>query len=131
MRERLPEDPIITRVAAELMEKYRCHTIILYGSKARGNDNENSDYDLIGINSSGIKLRDTRLIDEKWLDAWIFDEQHFARIDASFLHLRHGIVLIEKDLFGTELLASVEKIYQQGPEKLAEDDRQVKIVWCH
>src|ERR1041385_2365792 len=104
MRINLSGDNILKKITTELTDKYKCHTIILYGSKAIGNDNENSDYDVIGINKIGNKLRDTRLIDDKWLDAWIYDEQHFSTIDATFLHLRRGIVLIEENNFGTDLL---------------------------
>jgi predicted nucleotidyltransferase len=39
---------------------YGCHTVILYGSRARGDATAESDYDVLGVRDSGEAIRDAR-----------------------------------------------------------------------
>ena len=43
------EDTSILEIASDLKEKHHCHTVILYGSRARGDYTDTSDYDIAGF----------------------------------------------------------------------------------
>lgn len=58
-------DIVLQSIITELTSLHDCHTIILYGSRARGDFTSTSDYDVAGITKSGEKKRIAR-----------FDETH-------------------------------------------------------
>ncbi|MBL7543946.1 MAG: nucleotidyltransferase domain-containing protein [Bdellovibrionaceae bacterium] len=51
----LLRDPFLNQLTQELTDKHKCHTVILYGSHARGDATLHSDYDLMGVRKSGGK----------------------------------------------------------------------------
>ena len=55
-------DPHLTRFIREMNTAHRCHTVILYGSRARGDATAASDYDPIGFRKSGAAIRDARRV---------------------------------------------------------------------
>jgi uncharacterized protein len=61
----------LLKIVQYIQEKYRCHTIILYGSRARGESTNTSDYDIIAIREQGEFERDCRFFDGFYLDAFI------------------------------------------------------------
>ncbi len=88
---------ILQQIIDELRATHGCHTFILYGSRARGDFTPSSDYDILGIRRTGVSTRDTRLIEGYYLDAFIYSEDQARKVDESFLRLRGGLVLEEKD----------------------------------
>lgn len=46
-------DPVLRAIVEKLISPYQCHTIILYGSRARGDFTENCDYDVAVITKNG------------------------------------------------------------------------------
>ncbi len=48
-------DPVVNAIIDELTKIYHCHTIVLYGSRARGDFTETSDYDIAGITDKSIQ----------------------------------------------------------------------------
>ena len=72
-------DKILISIVEELQTIYHCHTIILYGSRARGDFKPTSDYDVAGITSIGDKKWIARF-DEKnqvFHDIFIFPEKQY------------------------------------------------------
>ena len=52
----------LASIVEHVMTKHQCHTLILYGSWARGDATATSDYDLLAIRQRGKKVvRDARL----------------------------------------------------------------------
>ena len=49
------ENPILEQIVNELIEKFKCHTVLLYGSHARGDATSKSDYDAVD-EASRLKL---------------------------------------------------------------------------
>src|SRR5215218_4647738 len=98
-------DPLIGQIADELRTKHGCHTIILYGSRARGDQRPNSDYDLLGIRDGGEKIRDARVWHDVYLDLFIYPQQALAQPDATMLQWLGGVVLEQKERIGDTLLA--------------------------
>ncbi|HHT0594103.1 TPA: nucleotidyltransferase family protein [Legionella anisa] len=55
----MTNDPILKAIVEELMSLYHCHTIILCGSRARGDFTASSDNDVAGIMKTGEKTHCT------------------------------------------------------------------------
>lgn len=60
---------LLHKMAAYIKKKYHCHTLILYGSHARGEATKRSDYDIIGLRKTGPVKRDCKLFNGFYLDA--------------------------------------------------------------
>jgi predicted nucleotidyltransferase len=56
-------DERLLKIAQDLQAKHQCHTIILYGSRARDEPTNTSDYDIIAIREQGEFERDCRVFD--------------------------------------------------------------------
>lgn len=123
------KDKKLAEIMRQLQEKYACHTIILYGSYARGEANEQSDYDIAAIREKGEMQRDCRLLGGVYLDSFIYSEKEVKEPDSSFIHMKDGIVICQKHNIGDEFLSKIKKIYQQGPKKIPDWEKQVIVTW--
>jgi predicted nucleotidyltransferase len=130
MKIAMKTDPNLTLLVDELKNKFGCHTLILYGSRARGDAKETSDYDIMGIKAEGdVIVRDAREWHGFYLDAFIYPESKVHPVQESMLHMRDGMILCEKDQIGTKLLKSLRELDRQGPKKLADDEIRARKVW--
>lgn len=75
------ESSYLQKVIDLLTKKYKCHTVILYGSRARGDATSASDYDIMGVRKSGKKLRLAKMFNESFLDVFIFSEKDLKIVD--------------------------------------------------
>src|SRR6185503_14495551 len=103
---------------------------ILYGSQARGDATLESDVDLIAVRDEGPSLRDARIVDGLYLDAFVYPEATFTTLDPSLLRLLGGVVIRERGGFGTALLTRVQEHYDRGPLPLPDDERHALMVWA-
>jgi hypothetical protein len=126
----MDNDPLISQIVDELRDKHGCHTVILYGSRARGDARPNSDYDLLGVRDGGETIRDARLWNGVYLDLFIYPEALIFRVDETMLQWLGGVVLIQKGQLGNRLLARLEALFRTGPPPLPEDERQTRRVWA-
>ncbi len=110
-------DSLLNTIKNELIENYKCHTIILYGSRARNEATSTSDYDIIAIRESGNMERDCRLVEGFYLDIFIYPEITAKNPDASLVRIKDGIVLCQKDRVGEDLLTEVKSLFHAGPTK--------------
>ncbi|NDF13846.1 nucleotidyltransferase domain-containing protein [bacterium] len=123
------KDPLIPEILAGLKGKFGCHTFILYGSRARGDAHERSDYDIAAFRDDVEPVREGRVIQGVYLDAWIYPASKAVNPDESLLQIRDGIVLEEREGLGTLALQKISAIHDAGPEPLAEWDREFRRVW--
>ena len=123
-------DPVLNLIIKELMSIHHCHTIILYGSRARGDHTSTSDYDVAGISKSGETKRIARIDPtyEAYLDIFIYPENDLSPLRPEHLTMSDGIVLVDSNEFGTNLLAKL-KLMANEPEAISEDEIQVRKVW--
>ena len=124
------DDPLIGQIAEELRAKHGCHTVLVYGSRARGEGQPTSDYDLLGIRPGGETFRDARRWNGVYLDLFIYPEELIARPDETMLQWFGGVVLFQKDQIGDTLLARLNAIYDAGPAPMPEDERETRRVWA-
>ena len=128
-RPALPADPVRDAVVAELQGKHGCHTVILYGSRARGGATPASDYDVLGIRAEGPAFRDARVEDGAYLDLFVYPEAKVAEPDQELLRIRGGVALVQRAGFGDALLAKVDALYAAGPPAWAADEREASRAW--
>lgn len=122
-------DPILRHVFFELTTRYDCHTVILYGSRARGDFTSDSDYDLVGIRADGAEARVGEIFDGHFLDAFVYPEAKLAENEEKLLRIRGGKILVERGEFGKSLLTRIEARYARGPEKLTPDELTAQVTW--
>ncbi|MDW9178606.1 nucleotidyltransferase domain-containing protein [Legionella pneumophila] len=123
-------DPVIKALYEELSTKYNCHTIILYGSRAIGKATSASDYDIAGICNEGEMKRISRFdpMHQVFIDLFIYPESAFDSIKDEHLIMHDGIVLKEKEQFGTSLLRQINAMVLMPPQ-LADYELEVRRVW--
>jgi uncharacterized protein len=119
----------IEQVTASVMATHTCHTAILYGSRARGDATAESDIDLLLVREEGPAIRDARLVDGSYLDAFVYPESALVTLEPGMLRLLGGVVLRERDGFGTELMRRVRELDERGPTPMPADERQALRVW--
>lgn len=113
-----------------LIEKYRCKTIILYGSYARGDETEESDIDVLCFKDGKKELNDTSLFKGKQLDVWVKETNE--KLDPKdFLHIIDGQVIHDSNSFGEKLLKSISQIYTRGPEEIDYNQKLFLIDWMN
>jgi len=111
----------------EELKSHGVHTIILYGSRARGDFTPTSDIDIIGFRNQGENFRIARW-DKKYqcyLDIFV---ETFKELDESYFKLAEGKVLLEQDDFGKELIDKV-KLEILLPNVLSRNELEMRAVW--
>jgi predicted nucleotidyltransferase len=121
----------IAGVALAMADAHGCHTVVLYGSRARGDVDEGSDVDLLFVRDDGPSFRDSRVIDGVFFDAFVYPRDAVATVDVPLLRILGGLVLRERDGEGTALLSRVRDRFDKGPDPLPADDQTARIVWAH
>jgi ribosomal-protein-alanine N-acetyltransferase len=124
------ENPLLPKIVEDLRRHDRCHTAILYGSRARGDATPTSDYDILGVRAEGPIERDARLWSGVYLDLFFYPEKKLLEPDESMLHLLDGRVLFEKDNLGTRFLERLQAIFAAGPKALPPDEVNSRRVWA-
>jgi len=122
-------DPLTSALA--IADEHGCHTVVLYGSRARGDADDGSDVDVLCIRDDGPSFRDSRVIDGVYFDVFVYPRDAVAMVDVALLRILGGQVLRERDGEGTALLSRVRDRFEKGPDPLPADDQIARIVWAH
>jgi predicted nucleotidyltransferase len=118
---------VLDACVAELVEVHGCHTVILYGSHARGDATPASDFDLAGLRAAAEPFRIAHTRHGGYLDAFVYPED--VAVDEEFLKLRGGRILVQHEGLGDRLLARVEELYLAGPKRWTPDERVAIHAW--
>ena len=122
-------DPLLDEIIAILKVEHHCHTVILYGSRARGEETSASDYDVVGVKEeSGPVLRDSRFHKDMYFDLFVYPQDQFNPTK-ELLHMRDGVVLIEKEGVGKQFLRGLQELDKAGPERMPDDQLRALQVW--
>lgn len=123
-------DPLIARLRDELTQRHGAHTILLYGSHADGSASPASDYDLAGFADVPRTLRDARVVQGRYLDAFIYPEALLSQPTVENLHMRGAVVLTQRGELATQFLAKLDALHAAGPEPKPEDELQAVRTWA-
>jgi uncharacterized protein len=111
-------------------DEFECHTVLLYGSRARGDFTEVSDWDVIGFKSHGEMFRHTTIEDPSFmLDGFVHPEKEVVENEDAFLKILGAKILIEKDHFGSDLLKKIEARIKKGPTPRPAWEIKAGIHW--
>jgi len=120
----------IERLTLNVMLTHGCHTAILYGSWVRGQATPQSDVDIVCVREGGPAFRDARIVDGLYLDAFIYPEADLLTPEPELLRVLGGRVIREANGFGSALLAKLQELNDRGPTPMADDLRQVSVLWA-
>ena len=77
----MTDELALAEIVQTLTVGHGCHAVILYGSRARGDFQPTSDWDVAGIREAGATapLRVARALYGAWLDAFVYAEGEPSR----------------------------------------------------
>ncbi len=129
--DRSNDDSLLLKLVEELIKKHRCHTVILYGSRARGDATSSSDYDLLGIKKTGEKYRLAEKRKGVYLDIFISPEKEFRKVGEEHLYMKGAKLLYQRGEFGVNFLKKLKKATQKKYQPLSANERKLRQVWLH
>ena len=114
----------------DLRRDHGVHTLILYGSRARGDATTESDVDVAGFAEVSETVRDARLWNGMFLDAFVYPTALATAPDADMLKLCGGRVLLDEQELAVPLLEQLAALDRKGPPTLPESELQMRRVWA-
>jgi predicted nucleotidyltransferase len=122
-------EKLLNNVKKYLLQKYNCHTIILYGSYSRGDFTEDSDLDIVCFSDTSIEDKnDVELIEGKQLDVWIYTTKKLNNPE-EFLRVHKGEIWLDNKNVAKEFLSEIENTYNKGPKKLSNEEKEFLKSW--
>lgn len=126
------EDVDWQAVAAEVVRRHGAHTVLLYGSRARGEGRPTSDVDLIALRVAGGALRDVTPWRGLAFDLHVHDEADLETLLSERApSLAHARVLLERGDMGTLLVARVRARLAEPPAASSKDEWVALWAWGH
>ena len=125
------EEQALAEIVQTLTVDHGCHAIILYGSRARGDFQPASDWDVAGIRegSATAPLRVARAFHGAWLDAFVYAEAAFTVIEPELLRFLPARILADERGFAKTLLERVDVLDRKGPPQLPDGEDEMVRVW--
>lgn len=114
----------------ELRRVHGVHTVLLYGSRSRGEATAESDIDVASYADVSSVTRDARLWNGMYLDAFVYPTQRLSEApDVDALKLCDAQVLLDERGLAKPHLDRITAFEQQGPAPLSEAELRMRRVW--
>lgn len=123
-------DPILKSIVRELKEKYRCHTIVLYGSRARGSVSPTSDYDVVGVRRRGAKTRIAKKQMGFYWDVFVYPERQLRKLGGEQMNWRDGKILYQEGTYGSKLLRRLRALFRRPFKPEPQYEIDILKVWA-
>lgn len=121
----------VDALVQELRRTHRAHTIILYGSRARGDATAESDIDIAAFADIPETVRDVRLWERMYLDGFVYPTAvASAAVDVDMLKLCGGRALLDERGLAGPLFERLSAREQAGPSVLSEPEQRMVRVWA-
>ena len=120
---------VMAQIVQHLRRKYRCHTVILYGSRARGEATASSDYDVAGIRAQGASTREAGKVDGAYWDIFVYSEKDLKKFSDHQWAWKDARVLWEEGSYGRRLLARLEKFFDKPFQPAARFEIEATRAW--
>lgn len=118
-------------LVAELSRAHAAHTLILYGSRARGDATPESDVDVAAFADVAETARDARLWNGLYLDTFVHPTALAAAPTVELMKLRGGRVLLDERHLAGALLERLDALDREGPPPLSEGEARMRRVWAN
>ncbi|MBW4622861.1 MAG: nucleotidyltransferase domain-containing protein [Cyanosarcina radialis HA8281-LM2] len=122
-------DNLILRVVADLQAKYNPQIVILYGSRARGDNTPTSDIDVACFTESTEPIKDARDFEGIYLDAWVYSFEAMSVTNDELLRLADGYCLCDLEGKGAVFLQQLQQRISQGPNQLSTAEIEHTKQW--
>lgn len=122
-------DSILAHIVKRLRTKYDCHTIILYGSRARGDATQTSDYDVMGVCKSGDAHRLVTTYRKAYLDIFVFPEKSLKKLTEDHLYMRNAVILYQEGTYGTRFIKRLNTVWKAPHLPRSLEARHLERVW--
>lgn len=106
-------DLTLNAIVRLLKIKYRCHTVVLYGSRARGQTTSTSDYDVIGVCRRGERTRIAKKHNDRYWDVFVYSEKDLLKLGDQHLSWKNARILYQSGHYGSNLLKRIQKLLKK------------------
>ncbi len=124
-------EDLFSKVVADLQEKYNAHTVILYGSRARGDHTPSSDIDIVCFVEGATPSQDARDFEGLYLDAWVYSSESMSASNDDLLRVADGYCLYDLEGHGAAFLQQLKQRIEQGSKKLSASEINHLKQWVY
>jgi predicted nucleotidyltransferase len=124
-------DDLFSRIVIDLQKKYNPKTIILYGSRARGDHTLSSDIDIVCFVEGATAIADARDFEGFYLDAWVYSSDVMSAATDELLRVADGYCLYDSEGRGDDFLKQLQQRIEQGPKQLSASEIQHTKQWVY
>lgn len=122
-------DPVLDSIVQHLRTEYGCHTAILYGSRARGEETATSDYDVAGIRKLGPRTRRAGKVQGAYWDIFVYSEKDLRKFTDQQWAWKNARILWEGGNYGRRLLARLARFWETPFEPAPEFEIEATRAW--
>lgn len=122
-------DPVLGEIVQFLTIDCQCHTVLLYGSRARGQATASSDYDLAGVRSQGPNLRIARQVEGHDWDLFLYQESDLRRFGDQQRAWKDALLLVDRHGYGARLMRRLKRFLATPPASAPPDEIAACKAW--